>query len=126
MATLTDTVHVDDGKTVLYCPAFDASQSIAEAAKNKAMVQIIESIVIHWTRQIKDVVNNAEGGNTEISGPLDEIDFWKGRAQDLLGIQEQIQGVNVTKITEILQCKVNYIGPFDGGVTGRQGSRSKW
>ncbi len=114
MATLTDTVHVDDGKTVLYCPAFDASKSVAEAAKNKDMVQIIESIVIHWTRQIKDVVNNAESGNTEISGPLDEIDFWKGRAQDLLGIQEQIQGANVTKITEILvYAKSNYIGPFD-------------
>ena len=91
MATLTDTIHVDDGKTVLYCPDFDAGQSVSVAAKNKDLVQIIESIVIHWTRQIKDVVNNAENSNTEISGPLDEIDFWKGRARDLLGIQEQIQ-----------------------------------
>ena len=92
MATLTDTMHCNDGKTVLYCPSFDATVSVSDAAHSKDMVQIIESIVIHWTRQIKDVVNNTDqSGKAEISGPLDEIDFWKGRAQDLLGIQEQIQ-----------------------------------
>ena len=115
MATLTDTVHCADGRTVLYCPAFDSSLSVSDIGHNKDLVQIIESIVIHWTRQIKTVVNNAEqSGRTEISGPLDEIEFWKGRAQDLLGIQEQILCTNVSKITEILQyAKSNYLAPFE-------------
>lgn len=35
----------------------------------------LESIVIHWTRQIKDVVNNDDNAlNTEILGPLEEIE----------------------------------------------------
>jgi len=50
MATLTDVVHFTDGKTILYSPKFDF-QNIGEAAMNKDLVQIMESVVIHWTRQ---------------------------------------------------------------------------
>lgn len=39
------------------------------------LVQHLESIVIHWTRQIKDVVNNHENAlSAEILGPLEEIE----------------------------------------------------
>ncbi len=34
MATLTDTLHYSDGRTVLYCPSFEYS-SVTEAAKDK-------------------------------------------------------------------------------------------
>lgn len=30
--------------------------------------------------------------NAETSGPLDEIDFWKARSEDLVGIQQQLEG----------------------------------
>lgn len=113
MATLTDTVHFSDGLTVLYCPSFDFANA-SEAAQDKDRLQIMESIVIHWTRQIKDVVNNHDSSATaETAGPLDEIEFWKGRAQDLLGIQRQLESPNVIRIIEVLQyAKSNYIGPF--------------
>lgn len=113
MATLTDTSHVSDGKTVLYCPEFQYS-SISEVAQDKDRLQIMESIVIHWTRQIKDIVNNHDtSSSTENSGPLDEIEFWRGRAEDLLGIQKQLEGSSVAKITAVLEyAKSNYIGPF--------------
>lgn len=91
MATLTDAIHCS-GHTVLYCPDF-SYPSIPEAAADKERLQIMESIVIHWTRQIKDVVNNHDSsGSAESTGPLDEIEFWKVRAQDLLGIQTQLEG----------------------------------
>ena len=114
MATLTDTIHFADRKTVLYCPEFPFT-NVAEAALDKDLVQIIESVVIHWTRQIKDVVNNQDmGGSAEVSGPLEEIDFWKGRTQDLVGIQEQVQSGKVGRILEVLRhAKSNYIGPFE-------------
>ena len=114
MATLTDTMHCSGGRTVLYCPAFDFA-TVSDAAFNKDLVQIMEAVVIHWTRQIKDVVNNHDNAaSAETSGPLDEIDFWKGRALDLLGIQEQLQGINVVRISEVLNySKSNYIGPFE-------------
>jgi dynein heavy chain len=113
MATLTDTVHFSDGRTVLYCPTFEFT-SVPEAAQDKERLQIMESIVIHWTRQIKDVVNNHDSSaSAETSGPLDEIEFWKGRAQDLIGIQKQLEGEKVCKLIEVLQyAKSNYIGPF--------------
>lgn len=113
MATLTDTVHYSDGRTVLYCPNFEYN-SVPEAAQDKERLQIMESIVIHWTRQIKDVVNNHDSSATaETSGPLDEIEFWKDRAQDLVGIQKQLEGENVCRIIDVLQyAKSNYIAPF--------------
>ena len=113
MATLTDTVHHADGCTILYCPDFDF-ESVTEAAADKERLQIMESVVIHWTRQIKDVVNNHDSsGSAETSGPLDEIEFWKGRSQDIIGIQQQLDRRNVTRIIEVLEyAKSNYIAPF--------------
>lgn len=59
------------------------------------------------------VNNHDSSASAETSGPLDEIEFWKGRAQDLLGIQKQLEGNNVCRIIEVLQyAKSNYIGPF--------------
>jgi len=113
MATLTDTVHSTDGSTMLYCPEFDFT-SASEAAADKEHMQIMESVVIHWTSQIKDVINNHDSSaSAETSGPLDEIEFWKGRAKNLLGIQHQLEKGNVRRIVEVLEyAKSNYIGPF--------------
>ncbi len=47
------------GKTVLYLPA-ENIPSPEIAAKEKDLVQRLESTVIHWTRQIKEVVNNQD------------------------------------------------------------------
>lgn len=113
MAALTDTLHCLDGRTVLYCPRFDYT-SVSEAAQDKERLQIMESIVIHWRGQIKKVVSSHDSsGSSESSGPLDEIDFWKVRAQDLLGIQNQLEGENVKRIIDVLQyAKSNYINQF--------------
>ena len=113
MANLTDTVHHADGTTVLYCPTF-VYQSVPEAAQDKERLQIMESVVIHWTRQIKEVVNNHDSSTSaETAGPLDEIEFWKGRAYDFVGIQRQLEGDGVCRIIEVLQyAKSSYIGPF--------------
>lgn len=113
MATLTDAMHFTDGRTVLYCPTFEFN-TLSEASHDKERLQIMESIVIHWTRQIKDVVNNHDSSSSaENSGPLDEIEFWKGRAQDLVGIQLQLEGERVRRLIDVLNyAKSNYIGPF--------------
>ena len=51
---------------------------VALAAKDKDFVQQLESIAIHWTRQIKEVVNNHDNAyNAETSGPIEEINFWR-------------------------------------------------
>ena len=60
---------------VLYLPSENITH-IEVAAKDKDRVQRLESTVIHWTRQIKEVVNNQDNNatqNVETAGPLEEI-----------------------------------------------------
>lgn len=56
MAVLTETWHGAAGKTVLYIPQENLTDQVA-SAREKDLVQRLESTIIHWTRQIKEVVN---------------------------------------------------------------------
>jgi dynein heavy chain len=63
MATLTEESANMKGKTQLYIP--DEHITDPDAAKNdKELVQRLESTVIYWTRQIKEVVSNQETQTT--------------------------------------------------------------
>lgn len=70
--------------------------------------------MIHWTRQIKDVLSAQDALQTsENAGPLEEIEFWKNRCADLSGISEQLDKSGVKRITEILKlAKSSYVAPF--------------
>ena len=49
----------------------------------------------------------------KISGPLEEIEFWKARNQDLLGISQQLDQDSIRQITEILtKAKSSYLPQF--------------
>ena len=69
------------GKTVLYIPEEKrAPENPAEAVKDKELVSRMEATMIHWTRQIKDVLSAQEAVETnENAGPLEEIEFWNNR-----------------------------------------------
>lgn len=70
--------------------------------------------MIHWARQIKEVLNTQ--GSFEIAetlGPLEEIEFWKNRCQDITGISLQLDKPGVKKIEEILvTAKSSYVESF--------------
>ena len=70
--------------------------------------------MIHWTRQIKEVLSAQDALEmSENSGPLEEIEFWRSRCTDLSGISKQLDKDGVLKIKEILNLsKSSYIGPF--------------
>ncbi|XP_028992315.1 dynein axonemal heavy chain 2 isoform X2 [Betta splendens] len=104
VATLTDEVHNKVGKTVLYIP-MEALQFSPEEAKNDlALVQRLETVVIKWTDQIKEVLNAQEIMNMrDDCGPLHEIAFWKSRSIKLLNISQQLQNPGVRHIQKILQ-----------------------
>ena len=70
--------------------------------------------MIHWTRQIKELLNNQDTNETsENSGPLEEITFWRGRCNDLLGISDQLVKPGVKQIVSVLTlAKSSYVGPF--------------
>jgi len=113
LASLTEHAYETFSKTVLYIPK-ETIEDPTAAAKDKALVQRLESSVIHWTRQIKEVVNYldvAEGGDDD--GPLGEIRFWAGRSKDLSSIRDQLGNPLVDKMTEVLRvAKSSYLAPF--------------
>ena len=85
-----------------------------DAAECKDLTQRLESLVIHWTRQIREVANELEAsaaGNDE--GPLAEIAHWRGRAEDLSGIRAQLGDARVRGVVEFLtRAKSVYLGKF--------------
>lgn len=71
-------------------------------------------VMIHWTRQITEVLNiqvAVDAGDS--SGLLDEITFWMNRRDDLSGISQQLQKPGVCHIQTILQLSMSaYVQPF--------------
>ncbi|XP_072544049.1 dynein axonemal heavy chain 2 [Salminus brasiliensis] len=114
LTSLTDTRFKLVGNTVLYIPMEALQHSPEVAARDKELVQRLEMVMIHWTRQIKEVLNAQE--TVEIgdsSGPLEEIDFWRSRCSDLSAISKQLQKPGVCHIQAILQlAKSSYVPPF--------------
>ena len=74
MANLTETAHQANNQTVLYLLNQDL-QDIDKVIADKDLVQHLESTLIHWTRQIKEVVSNQQTWqNDDKTGPLEEIE----------------------------------------------------
>lgn len=113
MAFLTDSTHQMKGFTVLYVPK-EAVVDVQAVAKNKDQLQRYESLLVHWTRQIKEVINNQrKSESADNSGPLEEIEFWKRRCLDLSGISDQLQSAEAQKIVAVLECaKSSYLAQF--------------
>ena len=125
MAALTESANQARGHTVLYLPdehtAADSTpaallsvQQLQQLVLDKDYVQRVESTVIHWTRQIKEVVSNVDySAHGEASGPLEEIDFWRMRTLDLSSIRAQLERDGVKRIVRVLQAAASsYLKPF--------------
>lgn len=104
MAALTEASHASKGRTTLYIPIEDLSD-IEAAAKDKDLLQRLESTVIYWTRQIKEVTSNQHTQNSvEITSPLDEIRHWTGRTQNLNVLNIQLQQPELKRIISVLEA----------------------
>lgn len=70
--------------------------------------------MIHWTRQIKEVLSTQDAYETsENAGPLEEIQFWRSRCDDLSGISDQLDKAGVKNIVAVLEmAKSSYVVPF--------------
>ena len=104
MASLTECAWDQRGTTRLYIPSEEGLDTPEVAAKQKELAQRLESTLIHWTRQIKEVVNRQEeGGDADDAGPLAEVQFWSSRTVDLSGIHEQLEREGVKRIVAVLE-----------------------
>ena len=70
--------------------------------------------MIHWTRQIKEVLANQEAMETaDSSGPLEEIEFWRSRCEDLSGLTTQLDKPGIVRVVKIIEkAKSSYLAPF--------------
>jgi len=125
MAKLTENAYEARGQTVLYIP-YESIDDPASAARDKDFVKELESTVIHWTRQIKEIVNLQDMNESgEDAGPLEEIEFWRSQYADLGGIQAQLDHPNVKAICEVLkQSESSYLDHFRKLSTDVQGEAS--
>jgi dynein heavy chain len=72
-------------------------------AKDRDLVQRLESIVIGWTRQIKELVSSQDSpGSKTIDTPLDEINYWRRRTNNLQVLTDRLQHPDLNKITKVL------------------------
>ncbi|XP_062456936.1 LOW QUALITY PROTEIN: dynein axonemal heavy chain 2, partial [Rhea pennata] len=114
MTSLTDTCARLRGRTVLYVPVEALTVEPAAAAADRALVQRLEPSVIHWTRQIKEVLRAQEAVESrESAGPLEEIRFWQRRCADLSAIRRQLARRGVRRLEAALAlAKSSYLAPF--------------
>ena len=114
MATITETSYNAKGKTYLYIPNEDLTD-VDTAIKDKDLIQRLESIVICWTRQIKDLVQNQESQTSQDnSSPLDEIDYWKKRTSNLDVLTKRLQDPKLLKIIDVLKKNTSsYLTQFE-------------
>jgi dynein heavy chain, axonemal len=108
LSALVQGIHAKRGNTILYLPSIDTSISLAAAAKDKELLQLLETCVIHATRQVKDVLNKQDDlSHSDGGGPLAEIDFWRLRSADLTHICSQLDAEkcgHIVKVRLRLMC----------------------
>ncbi|XP_078020536.1 dynein axonemal heavy chain 2 [Epinephelus lanceolatus] len=113
LASLTEHVYKKEGKTVLYIPIEGSQCNPKEASKDKKLVQRMESVMIFWTDQIKELLNDQEMKTGDNCGPLVEIAFWQTRSDKLLNISKQLQKPGVRNTQKILELsKSRYLQRF--------------
>ena len=105
ISALTEASHISKGRTTLYNSADDLSD-IEAVAKDKDLLQRLESTVIFCTRQIKEVVSNQESQNSNntSSSLLDKINILTSRTNNLDALYKQLQKPELKKICAILKA----------------------
>lgn len=103
MAYLNETTHIARGQTYLYIPDEDLTD-VEAAVKDKDLLQRLESTVIYWTRQIKELVSNQDSPATnQIESPIEEIGYWKRRTANLVVLTQRLTKTELNKIIQVLE-----------------------
>ena len=116
VAAVYVTIGHTKGETLLPLPPLEMP-SADRASKDKERVHVLETAVVTWTKQIKNVLKldpeHALKGSAH-PGPIAELEFWKAKAKHLNSINAQLQGEKVRKVMKVLDLtKSTYCSPFN-------------
>ena len=94
-----------------------STTDLSGGAADKHLVARLESVLIHWTRQIKEVISQADSTSSAASqdsqGPLSEIAYYVSRCNDLSGVTEQLSAPRLLSILSVLDAAGSaYLGTF--------------
>jgi dynein heavy chain len=92
LANIEVAIGQSQGRTTLPLPNVDVT-SVERVVKDKERVAVLEGAVVTWTRQVKAVLKadpEALLKAGEHPGPSAELEFWRGKANNLVAVQEQL------------------------------------
>lgn len=121
LAQLLVTLGLSRGRTLLPMPPVQLPARVEDNLFDSEFLYHLESSVIAWTTQIRAAIDSSPEGMIESSagtsnvhlGPLDEIAFWKNKADNLAYLEEQLYSVKAVKILVILKkAESTYYAPF--------------
>ena len=109
------TIGHSKGETLLPLPPMELP-SADRASKDKERVHVLETAVVTWTKQIKNVLKlepEQELKKGSHPGPIAELEFWVSKAKHLNSIQQQLNGERIRKVMKVLDLtKSTYCSPF--------------
>ena len=103
MAHLTELGSQRKGATELYVPIDNFEEDINQNDQ-KDRNHRLKEVLSHWTKQIRDLINNQTNqSDSDSAGPLEEIANWTMRRNNLINIKEQLEKPDVKRVLDILE-----------------------
>ena len=110
LATLKERDSEEKGMTLIYMPDLNDFGSFLDTECHQT-VKDIESIVLIWTRQIRNAINTFVESTSDTI--LEEISFWRNRVSNLKDLEAALQSDCVTSIKNfLLDVKSSFLSDF--------------
>eukprot|EP00698_Gefionella_okellyi_P021190 TRINITY_DN679_c0_g2_i1.p1 TRINITY_DN679_c0_g2~~TRINITY_DN679_c0_g2_i1.p1 ORF type:complete len:4462 (-),score=1316.63 TRINITY_DN679_c0_g2_i1:16-13401(-) len=110
LANLCVMIGNTQGRTILPLPPGETPQP-EKVTRDKDRMHVLESAVVTWTRQIKNVLKADSEADATQPGPLAEVSFWTDHSKNLNFICEQLQSEKIRKVIKILELTKNQYAP---------------
>ena len=105
------------GETFLPLPPQESYASLEKGAHDKDNIHMLESTVIMWTGQIRDILSQDSDVpllRGENPGPDYEVDFWATKSRNLDCVHEQLFEGKISKVIKVLELtKSTYFPAFN-------------
>ncbi|KAF5834390.1 hypothetical protein DUNSADRAFT_8976 [Dunaliella salina] len=105
------------GQTLLPLPPQSTvpTPTAEPSLKDQDKIHILESAVVTWTKQIKNVLKADPDiflkDPHSYPGPLTELNFWAERAANLNSVHDQLMGEKIQKVVKVLELAVSTYYP---------------